>query len=131
MWGSRLFHNFWRIAFLALFVCLCSCEANLFGPDSREIAGGYRLKRIGNSSQFAFLTPHDTGGLIIDEIGWHKPFILARASGSEYWDAIDTAHAQHIRVRHVQRRSNPDYRSIPTETAEIAWNRLKQHKRMW
>ena len=107
MWGSR--HNFWRIAFLALFVCLCSCEANLFGPDSREIAGGYRLKRIGTSSQFAFLTPHDTGGLIIDEIGWHKPFILARASGSEYSDAINTAHAQHIRVSDVQRRSDPDY----------------------
>jgi hypothetical protein len=99
--------------------------------QSEAIAGGYRLKRIDNSSQFAFLTPHDTGGLIIDEIGWHKPFILARASGSEYWDAINTAHAQHIRISDVQRRSDPDYRSIPTETAEIAWNRLKQHKRMW
>ena len=30
------------IAFLTVVVWLCSCDANLFGPESREIAGGYR-----------------------------------------------------------------------------------------
>ena len=130
-WSDDLLHNFWRIAFLAMFVCLCSCEDYLFDPDSKEIAHRYRLKRIGNPSEFALLAPYDTGGLIIDEIGWRKPFILARASGSEYWDSINTDRAEHIRISDAQRRSDPDLRSIPIESADIAWNHLKQHKRIW
>ena len=78
MWRSQLFHHFRRLAFLAVLVCLCSCEANLFGPDSREIGGGYRLKRAGSPAQFALITPHESGGLIIDEIGWREPIIVAR-----------------------------------------------------
>jgi hypothetical protein len=131
MWSDDLLHNFWRIAFLALFVCLCSCGGDPFDRDSKQIAHGYRLKRIGNPSQFALLAPYDTGGLIIDEIGWRKPFILARASGSQYWDRIDTDRAEHIRISDAQRRSDPDLRSIPIESADIAWNHLKRHKRMW
>jgi len=79
-------------------VCLCSCEANLFGPESREIAGGYRLKRADNPHEFALTIPNEDGGLIIDEIGWREPLIFARALGSQYWDVINTARAQHIRV---------------------------------
>jgi hypothetical protein len=131
MRDSHLIHNSCRLAFLALFVCLCSCEANLFGPDLREIASDYRLKRVSNPSQFALLTPNDTGGLIIDEIGWHKPFIVARASGSEYWDAINTERAQHTRISDLQRRSDPNYRSIGIEPVAIAWNRLLRKKRLW
>ena len=131
MWSDNLLHNFWRVAFLALFACLCSCEGDPFDRASKEIAHGYRLKRIGNPSQFAFLAPYDTGGLIIDEIGWRKPFILARASGSQYWDRINTDHAEHIRISDAQRRSDPDLRSIPIESADVAWNHLKRHKRMW
>ena len=110
MWRRDLFQNFFGIA--VVLVCLCSCEANLFGPDSREIAGGYRLKRVGNPNQFALTIPNESGGLIIDEIGWRKPFIIARASGSEYWDVINTARAQHIRVSDLQRKSDPVYQSI-------------------
>jgi hypothetical protein len=131
MWSDDLLHNFWRVAFLALFVCLCSCEGDQFDRNSKEIAHRYRLKRIGNPSQFAFVAPYDTGGLIIDEIGWRKPFILARASGSEYWDRINTDRAEHIRISDAQRRSDPDLRSIPIESAAGAWNHLKQHKRIW
>jgi len=125
-----LFDNFWRVALLALLVSLCACDY-LFDPDSKQIAQGYRLKRIGNPSEFALLAPYDNGGLIIDEIGWRKPFILARASGSQYWDRIDTDRAEHIRISDAQRWSDSDLRSIPIETAEIAWNHLKQHKRIW
>ena len=131
MWSNDLFHNFWRVAFPALLVCFCSCEGDLFDSNSKQIAHGYRLKRIGNPSQFAFLAPYDTGGLIVDEIGWRKPFILARASGSEYWDRIDTNRAEHIRISDAERRSDPRYRSIPVESAAIAWSHLEQHKRMW
>ena len=126
-----MFHNFWRVAFLAVLVCFCSCEGDLFNFNSKQIAHGYRLKRIGDPSQFAFLAPYDTGGLIIDEVGWRKPFILVRGSGSEYWDRIDTNRAEHIRISDAQRRTDPRYRSIPVESAAIAWSHLERRKRIW
>ena len=128
---NNLFPSFCRIVFLALLFCLWSCERDLFGSDSKEIAHGYRLKRIGNSSQFALVAPYDVGGLMIDEIGWRKPFILFRASGSEYWDRINTDRAEHIRISEEQRTSDPVYRSIPIESAATAWNHLERHKRIW
>jgi hypothetical protein len=131
MWSRHLSHNFCRIVFLAVLVSLCSCETNLFGPHSREIAGGYRLKRVGNPNQFALTIPYQTGGLIIDEIGWRKPFILARASGSDYWEAINTARAQHISISDVERKSDPIYQSIQVQPVEIAWRNLNRHKRLW
>ena len=131
MSNRRLSPNFCRIAFLAVVVCLCSCEANFHGPDLKEIAGGYRLKRGGDANQFALTIPNESGGLIIDEIGWRKPFIIARASGSDYWEAINTARAQHISISEQQRKSDPVYQSIPIEPAEIAWTKLNRHKRIW
>jgi len=131
MSNRRLSPNFCRIAFLSVVVCLCSCEANLFGPDLKEIAGGYRLKRGGDANQFALTIPNESGGLIIDEIGWRKPFIVARGSGSEYWDVINTARAQHIRVSDLQRKSDPVYESIHTEPADLAWRDLDRRKRLW
>jgi len=128
---NNLFLSFGRVVFLALFVCLWSCEWDPFGSDSKEIAHGYRLKRVGDSSQFALLAPYDTGGIIIDEIGWRKPFIIARAAGSQYWDRIDTDHAEHIRISDSQRSSNPNYKTIPVESADMAWHQLNPHKRMW
>jgi hypothetical protein len=131
MRGRDLFHNFCRIAFLAAFVSLSSCDTKVFGPDSREIAGGYRLKRVGNPNQFALTIPYQSGGLIIDEIGWRKPLIIARASGSDYWEAINTARAQHTRVSDLQRKSDSVYQSIQIEAAELAWRNLNRHKRLW
>jgi len=131
MWSNNLFRTFWHVAFLALFVSLCSCDEDLFGSDAKQIAHGYRLKRIGVPGPYALLAPYDTGGLIIDEIGWSKPFILARAAGSEYWDRIDTDHAEHIRISDAQRRSNPALRAIPIEAADVAWNQLNPRKRLW
>ena len=49
-----------------------SCEFDPFGPEQREIAGGYRLKRADNSNEFALTIPYQTGGMIVDEIGWHR-----------------------------------------------------------
>jgi len=129
--SGDLLQNLRPVAFLTVFVCLCSCEGNLFGPESREIAGGYRLKRAGNPGQFALTIPYEDGGLIIDEIGWREPFIAARASGSEYWDLIDTAHARHIRVSDLELKSNPIYQSIQIKSAEIAWKDLNRYKRLW
>src|SRR5215813_14366316 len=122
---NNLFLSFCPVLLLGLFLCFWSCEGDLFDSGSKEIAHGYRLKRIGNPGQFALLAPYDTGGIIIDEIGWRKPFIIARASGSEYWDRIDTDHAEHIRISDAERGSNPKYRAIPIENADIAWNQLQ------
>jgi hypothetical protein len=131
MRGRNFFHNFSRIVFLATFLCLFSCDTKLFGPDSREIAGGYRLKRIGNSNQFALTIPYQSGGLIIDEIGWRKPFIIARASGSDYWEAINTARAQRISVSEQQRKSDSAYQAILIVPVEEAWTKLDRRKRVW
>ena len=123
--------EFGPVAFLTVVVSLCSCDANLFGPESREIAGGYRLKRVDNSNQFALTIPYEDGGLIIDEIGWQEPLIFARAFGSQYWDVINTARAQHIRVSDLQRKSDLISQSIQIKSAEIAWKELNRHKRLW
>jgi hypothetical protein len=131
MWNDNLLRNFCRVAFVALLVCFGSCEGDPFDRSSKEIAHGYRIKRIGNSSQFALVAPNDIGGLMIDEIGWRKPFILFRASGSKYWDRINTDRAEHIRISEVQRTSDPVYRSIPIESAATAWHKLKRHQRIW
>lgn len=120
-----------RIAFLSVLLCLCSCDANLFGPDLREIAGGYRLKRTGDPSQFSLLIPNQSGGLIVDEIGWRKPLIVARGTGSEYWDVINTARAQHTTVSDVERKSDPVYQSIQITPVDIAWRELRANKRLW
>src|SRR5690242_5525679 len=107
---------------------ISSCDANLFTGDLKEIGGGYRLKRSGNPARFALITPHENGGLIIDEIGWKEPVIIARGSGSRYWDAIDTAHARHIRISDTERKSDAAYQSVPIQPAEQAWDGLSKQK---
>ena len=131
MSSSQPFYKFRRLAFVALFVCLCSCGSSLFSPDTRQIAGGYQLKRSGNPSQFSLIAPYESGGLIIDELGWRKPIILARASGSDYWDVINTERAQHIRVSEMERKADPVYQSIEVTPVEIAWTELRPNKRVW
>jgi len=128
---SRELQNLRPIAFLTVVVWLCSCDANLFGPESREIAGGYRLKRAVNANEFALTIPNEDGGLIIDEIGWREPLIFARALGSQYWDVINTARAQYIRVSDLERKSDPISQSIQIKSAEIAWKELNGRKRLW
>ena len=131
IWSRDLLRNLCPAVFLAVFVCFCSCEANLFGPESREIGSGYRLKRVDNHNRFALIIPNESGGLIIDEIGWREPFIAARASGSQYWEVINTAHAQHIRLSDLQRKSDPIFQSIQIKSAETAWKDLNRSTRLW
>ncbi len=121
---SQHFHRFRHIAFLAALVCLGSCDTDPFGPDLREIAGGYRLKRTGDPKQFSLLIPYQTGGLIVDEI-------VARGSGSEYWDVINTARAQHTTISDHDRKSDPVYQSIAITPVDMAWRELQANKRLW
>ena len=115
------------LALVAALAGLCSCDSS----STREIGGGYRLKRTGDPAHFSLMTPHENGGLIIDEIGWGAPIILARASGSSYWDAIDTAHAQHIRISDEERHKDSPYRALSIEKVDAAWARLPGHGRLW
>jgi hypothetical protein len=129
MRSRDLSQHLYRI--IAVCLCLCSCHASFFGSDLRELAGGYRLKRVGNSNQFALIIPNQNGGLIVDEIGWHKPFIIARSSGSNYWEAINTARAHRISISDIERKTDPVYQSIQIESAEAAWTKLNRHNRLW
>jgi hypothetical protein len=128
---GRALNNWYRMGTLAGVFCLCACDLDLVGVDLKEIASGYRLKRADDPSQFALLTPREKGGAIINEIGWQQPIILFRASGSEYWDAVNTARAEHIRISDAQRKSDPLYQSIQIEPAATAWNRLDSRRRLW
>jgi hypothetical protein len=103
----------------------------LKGPESRELAGGYRLKRVRGSSELALIIPHRSGGLIIDEIGWQQPIIVARGSGSEYWEVINTARAERKMISDKELKADSAYNSIQTMDAETAWNSLKDDARVW
>jgi hypothetical protein len=125
-----MFRIFCCLTILVSVTSLGACEG-LFGPESRELAGGYRLKRVGKSSDFALIIPNETGGLIIDEIGWRNPFIVARATGSKFWDVIDTARAEHTRVSDETLKSDRRYQSIQVVAAGKAWDTLSRWKRIW
>jgi hypothetical protein len=128
--SKNVFNTFCRLAIFVALICFCACDA-LVGPESRELAGGYRMKRVRHSSDFALIIPHESGGLIIDEIGWRKPLIIARATGSKYWDVINTARAEHTRISDQTLQSDALYQSIEVVAAEKAWNNLNRRKRIW
>jgi len=120
-----------QLAIIVMFTFVCSCE-RLAGPESREIAGGYRLKRVsGSNNEFALIIPHESGGLIVDEIGWRKPIIIARGSGSRSWEVINTAHAEHTRVSDEKRKSDQEYGSIEVKQTQEAWKALNPDTGIW
>src|SRR4051794_20026778 len=120
-----------QLALATVAVSLCSCDFKLFNSDTREIASGYRLKRSTSPNVFSLTIPYQTGGLIVDEIGWSKPFIVARGSGSEYWDVINTARAQHTRVSDRDLRADLTFQTIEAKKPDIAWNDLGGQKPIW
>ena len=119
-----------RIFIVAVMFAICSCE-KLAGPESREVAGGYRLKRVRGSNSYALIVPHGTGGMIVDEIGWHEPLIVARSSGSQYWEVINTARAEHTRVSDETLKSDAAYKAVEINSADKAWAELKPDTRIW
>ena len=123
-------HNLFRLIIVAAVFGCCSCE-RLEDLESRELAGGYRLKRVRGSNGFALIIPHETGGQIVDEIGWRKPLIIARESGSRYWEVIDTARAAHTRMSDDSLKADSTYQTIEVVPAEKAWSELKPGSRIW
>ena len=109
-------------------VCfLASCG----DPDLRELAGGYRLKRTSGSNRLVLLAPYETSGLIIGEIGWHKPYIIARAPDADEWNMIDTEHARHAWIKDTERKATPEFQSIPVQPVEKAWEQLSSNNPLW
>jgi hypothetical protein len=128
--GNNVFNTFCRLTIFVAFFCLCSCE-RLSGPESRELAGGYRIKRVRGSTDFALIIPNESGGLIIDEIGWRKPLIIARGAGSRTWEVINTSRAEHTRVSDEKLKSDPELKSVEVVAAEKAWTTLNPTTRIW
>lgn len=122
--------RFWWRAFFFCFVSfnLSNCD---LGPEARQLGGGYRLKRVGEQSQYALTIPHQSGGMIIDEIGWQRPFIIARASGDAYWIVIDTDHAERKRISDTELKSDARFQKITTEPVNLAWDQLDPKNRLW
>ena len=69
--------------------------------------------------------------MIIDEIGWRKPLIVARGAGSQYWELINTARAEHLRVSDEKLKSDPEYKSVEILPAEKAWESLNPKTGLW
>jgi hypothetical protein len=120
-----------QLALAAITLSLCCCDFKFFDSDAREIASGYRLKRSPGSNEFSLTIPYQSGGLIVDEIGWSKPFIVARGAGSQYWDVINTARAQHTRVSDRDLRADLTFQTIEAKKPDIAWNDLGGQKPIW
>jgi hypothetical protein len=131
MRAGDLGRNCCRWALLIAFSFLYSCDEDPFGPDSRELAGGYGLRRSDGSNQIVLTIPNRSGAIFIDEIGWREPFIIARTSGSDNWEAMDTAHARRISITDHERKSDRNYQSIQSEPVESAWTKLSRRKPLW
>jgi hypothetical protein len=116
-----------RIFFIVAALLLGSCG----DYEGRKLAGGYRLKRGDDGARFALIVTYGTGSLIIDEIGWQKPIIIARPAGSSDWIAINTDRARHSWISDKQRKSDEDYRGIATEPVAAAWNKINARNRLW
>ena len=123
-----MIRNCYLASLLVVAIVLCSCDLDLIGVDLKTIAGGYRLKHA--DGRYSLLVPRATGGPIIDEIGWKKPIIIFRRSGSE-WDVVNTDRAEHLHVSDEERKRDERYQSIATESVEAAWNRLDRSRPLW
>src|SRR3954451_17478248 len=69
--------------FLILLCSLSSCDVDVFGFDSKRVAGDWRLLRT--ESGFALMPPHKNVGGYVARIGWQKPFIISRTESSLAW----------------------------------------------
>jgi len=115
---------------LLLFV-LSSCDVDLFGFGTKQIAAGYRLIQHEGPDQFALMPPKQDFGSFVTDIGWRQPVILVRSDGSHPWDVIDTSTKRQVSITEQQRRSDPSYRDIPVYTAANAWHKLSHRRRQW
>lgn len=106
-----------------------SCDVDLFGLDTKQIAAGYRLTQA--EGQIALMAPHENGGPIVIDVGWRNPFIISRSDERKPWEVIDTSTNQKLSISEEQRRADPRFQDIPVDRADVAWDQLKRSKRQW
>ena len=121
-----------RLATVLLFaLCLLSCDIDLFGFGTKQIAGGYRLVQAEGPDEFSIMPPHRHIGSMVTELGWRKPFIISRYGTQDTWEVIDTFNRQTIRISDTERRNNLTYKDIATYPAATAWNQLGHFNGQW
>lgn len=99
-------------------VVLSSCDVDLFGLDTKQIAAGYRLTQA-EGGQFALMAPREDSGPIIIDVGWQNPFIISRSDEREPWEVIDTSTKQTVSVSEQQRRE--DQNIVTSRSTESMW----------
>src|SRR5437762_7295060 len=90
-----------------LMLSLTSCDVDLFGLDSKRIAGGWGL--LQTESGFVLMPPHKSTGGYVERIGWQKPLIISRNESSSSWDVMDTSTGKQLSVTDEQRRTDRLY----------------------
>ena len=94
------------LLFVATLV-LSSCDVDLFGLDTKQIAAGYRLTQA--EGGHALMAPHENSGPVVIDVGWRNPFIIARSDERKPWKVIDTSTNQKLSISEEQRRTDPRF----------------------
>jgi hypothetical protein len=110
-------------------VALGSCDVDVFGITWKQIGAGYQLVESEIPHACGVIAPGGKFGPLAGEIGWRKPFIIFRESGSKPWTVIDTRTRHETSIFEAQRASDPNYSNIPIYRADDAWHRLSRFKR--
>jgi len=63
------------VAALGTLLCLIGCDNDVFGLDWKRLGGGYSLVKI--DDECALISPHESGGPLVVEVGWQNALILA------------------------------------------------------
>jgi hypothetical protein len=131
MQTSRSLYRAFQALVFATLGLFCSCDVDLFGLDSKQVAGGYRLTKWGEGGPgFVLFFPNDKGSEDATDIGWRKPFILVRDSTAEkqpdMWTVIDTTSGEKFSLSDEQRKGDARYRDIRIYSATEGWKLLKK-----
>src|SRR4051812_21675715 len=113
---------------LILLSVVAACDIDPFGRTKKKIGSGYCLVVGDTGHEYAVMAPGSSGGTVIDEIGWRKPYIIARPEGDRRWQLFDTSKRTSRYISDEERRSDSLLRDIQPMSANDAWNRLEH---MW
>ena len=115
----------------AVLFLICGCD---FGDVSQQkvIVDGYRLN-MADDGTFAVFPKGSSAGLVITQIGWRKPYIVA-ADEHGLYEIFDTSNHGKWEPRFFsadQVRADPRVRDIQLISAEDAWKQLDPEGSQW
>jgi len=102
--------------------------------DHKQIAKGYRLYRgegmpDGGGEIYSLELPREQGGRVIDEIAWRKPLIIVRYG--DKWEVFDTRTRKQVSISDSDRKTDPQFRDIPSFAPKKAWEHLWRYHHQW